>query len=1048
MKKYLLVLMLVIGAFMAGRFSDTLKKQFKKLKVQQGKWPIITIAIVSLLFGIIIGKGPGILKRLVKAIPHLEIKGAMPFKPRKALVLSDFESESDLKRWKTRHAGLELSSEHAIKGKYSGKMIFAGGVESSNVLMENFFEDNPAYGNWANYSQLKFDIYNAGDSTERIILKIKDADDTPTQRSLFLAPKDTTEVKIYVSELKGEINASKVRQLNLFRWQPNSEAIFYIDNVRLIPQEQAEPAAGQGEDTTSDSQEVKKNQFLFDEKTSDFGIGIASSAEKVFLEPKKFKGLGTDTMEISLAGNEYESSQLVIYAKKPLEKIEIETNDLIAHISGKEVKFDKNNIKCYVVGYVRTRKPGYSVSYVGWWPDPLEEKAVFNLKENTLQPIWVEAYAPADLPAGEYSGTISLKSADAKLKDIKIKIKVRNFSLPKETHLKTAFDFYIGRLRKMYPQREGETQEAYQSRISELAHQYYLDMIKHRIMPIFNFDLTDNSSQKYLKLYLDKGLSAFAIGNYNGSSDSNWPKETDKLNALIDVYREYGRILRASNLMDKAYLYTYDEPKYGDPHVAEVAKMVHKADPQLKNMVCLHMLDNPDKYPGWGDDIDIWCLRNVTFNEKMAKAYMDKGKDVWIYVSGPEPPYPTLVIDYPAMSYRIIPWMCWKYGIKGYLSWCVNFWEENPWQNPMNTKWEQNGNGFLYYPGKDAPVSSIRLEVTRDGLEDYEYLYLLQQKIKAVKDKNMEAENQELLKKAEALLTIDNAIASSMSDYTKDPQLINKRRDDIAKMIESLNSVMEGKYTQAEEYFSKPIEAANGKQFGEFNQLTFELYRGGTFVINGESGFAWQKSDSYLDSAIIRSSRPLPKAYKISAVVGDIDYDLDKIEGLQNDPQYAEGPRNENGAYLLAITDEAPVGHHTNDWWHQHRKVCIDVDNNVWGTGMPHPIFMVYFDKNNELGALNGIENRWQKKWEKALTYEPKAWYRVEIEKSESNFTLYVYDNLGKLLKGGIIPFKYVWNEDGNHPDYLVVGDPHENYYQGSMKIKSISMPVEKNETR
>lgn len=241
------------------------------------------------------------------------------------------------------------------------------------------------------------------------------------------------------------------------------------------------------------------------------------------------------------------------------------------------------------------------------------------------------------------------------------------------------------------------------------------------------------------------------------------------------------------------------------------------------------------------------------------------------------------------------------------------------------------------------------------------------------------------------------------------------------------------------ENFTEPVTAAGLKQFGKENQLTFELYRGGAFVIDGKSGYALQKSDSYRDSAFIRPTHSLPRTYKISTVAGDIDYGLEKIDGLANDLEYSEGPRNENGCYLLAITDASPVGHHTNTWWHQHRKVVIDVDNNIWGHGMPNPIFMVYFDKSNKLTSFDGDTNRWQNEWKAGLHYDPKAWYRVEIEKTRDKFILSVLDDRVKTLRTASVPLKDIWHEDEHHEDYFVIGDPHENYYQGSMKIKSIT---------
>ncbi len=244
---------------------------------------------------------------------------------------------------------------------------------------------------------------------------------------------------------------------------------------------------------------------------------------------------------------------------------------------------------------------------------------------------------------------------------------------------------------------------------------------------------------------------------------------------------------------------------------------------------------------------------------------------------------------------------------------------------------------------------------------------------------------------------------------------------------------------QVAEGFDRPIAAVAGESFGKAGQLTFELFRNGTFVIDGQSGYAWQKSDSYRDSGFIRSTRKLPKTYKISIVLGEIDYNLDKIQQLPQDPEYPEGPQNENGCYLIAITDEKPTGHHTNIWWHRHRKIVIDVDNNAWGHGMPNPIFMIYFDRSNDLVSYDGQADEWLKDWKKAVTYEPSRWYKVEVEKTKSHFILSVYDRRGKLLKQGRVPLKNVWHEDEFHSDYFVVGDPHENYYQGSMKIDSIT---------
>lgn len=276
------------------------------------------------------------------------------------------------------------------------------------------------------------------------------------------------------------------------------------------------------------------------------------------------------------------------------------------------------------------------------------------------------------------------------------------------------------------------------------------------------------------------------------------------------------------------------------------------------------------------------------------------------------------------------------------------------------------------------------------------------------------------------------------------------KRGFLFKCYEKMDSLLAGRdftvslpkkifRTKHGEDFSKSIEVKNGGSFGPDGFLTFELYRGGTFSIPG-NGWAEQKSNSYRDSAFIRSTAPLPDTYKISVVVGGIDYGLENIAGLPPDPEYPEGPQNENGCYLLAITDELPAGHHTNTWWHQHRKAVIDVDNNVWGHGMPNPVFMVYFDRANKLHSLDAGTGKWTDQWLSAFNYNPQDWYKVEIEKTNRQFILSLYNEKGRLLKRGSVNLPDVWQEDSSGHDYLVVGDPHENYYQGSMKIRAIAV--------
>ncbi|HCO96229.1 MAG TPA: hypothetical protein DIU00_20195, partial [Phycisphaerales bacterium] len=114
--------------------------------------------------------------------------------------------------------------------------------------------------------------------------------------------------------------------------------------------------------------------------------------------------------------------------------------------------------------------------------------------------------------------------------------------------------------------------------------------------------------------------------------------------------------------------------------------------------------------------------------------------------------------------------------------------EKRPWGN---------GDGRFIYPPEAAadahpsgpvlegPVDSIRWEMLRDGIEDYEYLVILRKLIEAKKDKLTVGRKQKYV----ALLEVPEDITSDMTTFTKNPAPIEARRDWIAQAISELGKL-------------------------------------------------------------------------------------------------------------------------------------------------------------------------------------------------------------------------------------------------------------------
>jgi Domain of unknown function (DUF4091) len=123
------------------------------------------------------------------------------------------------------------------------------------------------------------------------------------------------------------------------------------------------------------------------------------------------------------------------------------------------------------------------------------------------------------------------------------------------------------------------------------------------------------------------------------------------------------------------------------------------------------------------------------------------GQMTWYSSCDQAPPYPNFFIDGPVTDPYLIPWITFQRGYKGILYWGINYWEQvvSPWENP-NTFISSfycgdghvlNGEGSLVYPGVGAQrfsgqphdgisaISSIRLKLLREGIEDFELLSLL-----------------------------------------------------------------------------------------------------------------------------------------------------------------------------------------------------------------------------------------------------------------------------------------------------------------------------------
>ncbi len=205
--------------------------------------------------------------------------------------------------------------------------------------------------------------------------------------------------------------------------------------------------------------------------------------------------------------------------------------------------------------------------------------------------------------------------------------------------------------------------------------------------------------------------------------------------AYITAMQAY---LTSQGYLDEAYHYIANEPQNQADYdaVAWYSRYSHQAAPLLKLMVSEE--PKPEIYDQPGAHIDIWLPVLQNFNPLVSQQRsLNNAEDTWIYfLHSTRPPYLNpITLDHPAVEGKLTGWLLWKYRLKGLAYYSLNDWSANPWTSPMVSG--HNGDTFMLYPPSETNtpiayganghrlVPSIRLETLRDGLEDFEYLYLL-----------------------------------------------------------------------------------------------------------------------------------------------------------------------------------------------------------------------------------------------------------------------------------------------------------------------------------
>jgi len=407
------------------------------------------------------------------------------------------------------------------------------------------------------------------------------------------------------------------------------------------------------------------------------------------------------TIPISAARGEGESFQIVVTPTQPSPaSLTLELSPLQS--SGGE-RIQLKNIEWHPVRYVHINsRLGESIELD--WPDPLSWDRITQTTTTENAVFWITINVPVSAQPGKYHGSIKVVASGLipETINIPLELKVLPFQLPVRPTFKTNQQLWGIKSGEMRPW------------LTELAARKMFDA---------NMWYSDVAEQKWRMEEL--GQNSIKINMVGGHGPK--PVTLDG----HSIYSSYYKTIFTNRLKKNlswlhshkwskySFIYIWDE-NWGDFSVFDMANyltgLVKKVTTDTPIMAALPFHQKID------GKVDIY-LSDYNSNADEIKQRITHGDIFWRWGNA------ELALGQAPLATRFSYGLeAIKLGYTGAYSWGVNVWKNrDPWIDNDKNNWS----GSFFYPGQhlgslpDRPVPSIRMELLRDGIEDFEYISLL-----------------------------------------------------------------------------------------------------------------------------------------------------------------------------------------------------------------------------------------------------------------------------------------------------------------------------------
>lgn len=569
-----------------------------------------------------------------------------------------------------------------------------------------------------------------------------------------------------------------------------------------------------------------------------FLLGEATSMEKILPRGRRTpflaRPLPARGLAVRLARNEYESAQLLVSPfAGDLGNVRVAiAGDLVGE--GGRV-FPASNITCSVVGYVlATNCPPYMTGFThptdnypgygrkvrkpeqGWWPDPiLDFMDSADIASGDVQSYWIRVHCPSNQAAGVYRGELTVSAYGERTAVVPLTVRVNAFALGRASPLPLAITFnptpyWVDKTKTAElwgnPNAPVNAWKRHKTEWCDFLADYFIT-IQSMYDGSARFDLLERlKSQGRLGWF---ALSYLWHPPASTTADDMAAWRAKNIERFGQAYEE----ARRRGLLDKAFIYGCDEVSPSRfPAMRLAVEELKRSFPEVPLATTAYDESYGTASPL--DGIDWFTPLTMSYTEETAAAARKSGRKVWWYICNvPNPPSANMFVECQAIEGRILMGaQTQKMRPDGFLYWRIGVWNsESCIETGPFTDWEPrsygvwHGEGSWVCAGPDGtPLPTIRLENFRDGLEDYAYAKLLEQKLREVESSKLKVQSygcdnlnrltaQSLtsspcdawLRRAKAALAVPREVMDTMTNYTDDPAVLYRWRDEMADLIET-----------------------------------------------------------------------------------------------------------------------------------------------------------------------------------------------------------------------------------------------------------------------